>query len=87
MYSPVRISTEAPYLLVDLSLLALCHLKLLPLIILILTLRKLRRQEVREGAAHKLKSHRLSDPPSLYQVRNSDLYENSGTPDLRPDLV
>ena len=35
MYLPVRISTEAPYLLIDLSLLPPCPLKLFPLSLLI----------------------------------------------------
>ena len=68
MYSPVRILTEAPYLLVDLSSLLPCSLKLFLLLFFIPTLRELRRREVREGAAHKLKPHCLSEPP-LYQVR------------------
>ena len=81
MYSPVRKSTEAPYLLVDLAFYLPVPLSS-SLSLFNPTLRKLRRREVREGAAHKLKPHCLYDPfvissPELRPIRK---LQNSGPP-------
>src|ERR1700676_3763653 len=64
---------------IDLSLLPPCPPKHFPLLLFYPTLRKLRRREVREGAAHKLKPHRLSDPSYI----KSEALTYTKTPELQ----
>src|ERR1700676_530473 len=64
---------------IDLSLLSPCPPKHFPLLLFYPTLRKLRRREVREGAAHKLKPHCLSNPSYI----KPEALTYTKTPELR----